>query len=89
MYGDGDSKVYVRFRDEVLEDLDSDWYLEVEWAGGSTFNIYSNNQCVDAFTHHGDDKGNPPTFEQAWKIAEECFAEARTALIDAVGDSSD
>jgi hypothetical protein len=86
MAGDGKTRVYVRFRDEHLEDLDSEWNLEVEWGGGATFNIYSNGRNVDVFTHYGDDKGNPPTFQQAWEIAEEVFTDARKELIAAVGE---
>jgi hypothetical protein len=86
MYNDGNTKVYVRFRDEVLEDLDSDWNLELEWAGGATFNVYSNGRNVDVFTIYGDDKGNPPSFQRAWEIAQEFFHDARNDLIATVGE---
>lgn len=84
MYGDGDSKVYVVFRDEMLEDIDSEWNLEVHWAGGATFNVYSAGRAVDCFTRYGDNQGHAPTFDQAWKAADEFFVETRSVLFDSV-----
>jgi hypothetical protein len=84
MYGKNDKKVYVRFRDEELEDIDDNWNLEVEWAGGATFNIYSDGKNVDCFTRYGDNQGSAPTFDQAWDFVVEFFDETKKELISIV-----
>lgn len=86
MYGDNNSKVYVVFRDEAFEDEFDDWSLEVHWAGGSTFNIYSDGKNVDVFTRYGDDAGNPPSFEKAWESASEFLTEAREQALAIINE---
>lgn len=80
--------------DEAMEGTDlqrfaPDLGVFVTWhRGSSTFHVwsYAGAECseTDVWTHYGDDRGNPPTFEQALASVDEHFA----ALRSEVGEES-